>query len=171
MFTWHVLLAYKKLSKFRVIISLVLFIILIGNINAVPLQIVHAQVVKDIVTNPKNIKVGDIFQINVTIINNSTKPIAFPGNPHDSPISVVFRSNNVVILGNQATCGLRSFTVDLLPGQTISVSAPGCGAGIAFKATGFGRASAEITFSYETSPVPGKTISNSITKSFQFDIT
>jgi hypothetical protein len=156
---------YLEISKL-IVVSIVLFYIL----PTIPFQMVHSQVINDVVAIPSKIKVGDIIQIGATVVNNSSNTISFPGGPYGSPLSVKFDNHNNIVLQPQPLCGLRSSSVHLQPGSAMQVRTPGCGAGFIFKAVNSAKVNAKITFSYTKGNLIGSILPNNITTSFPLNI-
>jgi len=115
---------------------------------------------QNIHTNPPNIHVGDSFQINATVVNNSPDTIHFIGGCQ-SPLSATFENN--VNVGHAISC-FAIFNASLKPGESMTIVGPS--SGILYTAISSGIINANITFSYQT----GNRSENIISKLFTFDM-
>jgi len=111
-------------------------------------------------SNPPNIHVGDSFQINATIVNNSPGTIYFNGGCL-SPLSVTFDKN--VEIGQAMGC-FAIYSANLKPGENTTVVGPSNSN--QYIANSTGTTNTNVTFSYT---VENKS-ENAISKSFTFDI-
>ena len=111
-------------------------------------------------TSPSNIHVGDSFQINATIVNNSPGMIYFNGGCM-SPLSATFDKN--VGIGQAMGC-FAIYNANLKSGENTTVVGPSNN--ISYIANSTGTANANVTFSYT---MENKS-ENTISKSFTFDI-
>ncbi|MGI0027115.1 MAG: hypothetical protein ACREAD_04660 [Nitrosopumilaceae archaeon] len=119
---------------------------------------------------PATIMVGDTFEINATLINNSPNTITVQ-NGCAGPFSVVFDSHATV--GLKKVCNWMAIQIILHPGENITGSS--LASNLAYTATAAGTANATVTFSYvvgnETSPnMSSDQNATSISKSFLFTI-
>jgi hypothetical protein len=114
----------------------------------------------NIQTSPSQIHVGDSFQINATLVNNSPGTIYFNGGCL-SPLSATFDKNVVI---SQAVGCLAIYNADLKPGKNTTVIGPG--SGNLYTANSSGTTNANVTFSYQT----GNKSENTISKLFSFGI-
>ena len=114
----------------------------------------------DIHTDPTQVHVGDSFQVNATIVNNSTDTILFNGGCQ-SPLSTSFDKN--VILGQAMGC-FALFNQILLPGHNATVISPG--SGNSYTAASSGDTNANLTFVYHFS----NNTQSRISKNFTFAI-
>lgn len=119
---------------------------------------------------PSTIKVGDTFDINATLVNNSTNTI----NVHNGcggPFSVSFDDHAAVIL--KRICNWMPIQIILQPGENITGTS--LTSNLGYNATSSGTTNATITFSYD---IVNQTASNmtssaqtmNVTKSFLFTI-
>ena len=113
----------------------------------------------NIQTNPSEVHVGDSFQINATIQNNSPDIIYFNGGCL-SPLSATFDKN--VDIGQAMGC-LAIFNANLKPGDNTTIVGPS--SGILYTANSSGTTNANITLTYQ---IGNET--ESTTKLFAFDI-
>jgi len=111
-------------------------------------------------TSPSNIHVGDSFQINATIVNNSPGMIYFNGGCM-SPLSATFDKN--VGIGQAMGC-FAIYNANLKSGENTTVVGPSNN--ISYIANSTGTTNANVTFSYT---MENKS-ENTISKSFTFDI-
>lgn len=111
-------------------------------------------------SSPSNIHVGDSFQINATIVNNSPGMIYFNGGCM-SPLSATFDKN--VAIGQAMGC-FAIYNANLKPGENTTVVGPSNS--ISYVANSTGTTNANVIFSYT---VENKS-QNAISKSFTFDI-
>lgn len=111
-------------------------------------------------TNPSHVHVGDSFQINATIINDSPGIIYFNGGCQ-SPLSVIFDKN--VAIGHAMDC-FAIFKTDLKPGENAMIVGPS--QDNSYTANLSGITNADVIFSYQTK----NKSENTISKSFTFDI-
>lgn len=114
----------------------------------------------DIHTNPDQVHVGDSFQVNATIVNNSTDTILFSGGCQ-SPLSASFDKN--VNLGQAMGC-FALFNKILLPGHNATVISPS--SENLYEAASSGDTNANLTFAYHFS----NNTQSSISKNFTFAI-
>jgi len=114
----------------------------------------------DIQTSPSQIHVGDSFQINATVVNDSPGTIYFHGGCQ-SPLSAIFDKN--VALGQAMGC-FAIFNIELKPGKNTTVVGPS--RDNSYTATSSGTTNANVAFSYETE----NKSENTISKLFTFDI-
>jgi predicted secreted protein with PEFG-CTERM motif len=112
---------------------------------------------ENIKTNPSQIHVGDSFQINATVVNDSPSTIYFDGGCL-SPLSAIFDKN--VAVGQAMGC-FAIFNADLKPGQNTTVVAPS--QAISYTANSSGTTNANVTFSYQTENKSESTISKLFT--------
>src|SRR5713226_5303549 len=75
---------------------------------------------------PPTIKVGDIFEINATIVNKSTIPINWYAPCVESILSVKF-DNHVTVNGREpgVACPAMLLVESLKPGEKITFTSPG----------------------------------------------
>jgi hypothetical protein len=109
----------------------------IGAISPMQLEL------KNIVTEPEILTVGNTFQIYATINNTNLWPITF----HDgctSPLTISFDKN--VQIKNEVGCYAMSNDV-VNPGQMVRVHGPS--SGVVYNATAIGNTNATVTFSYQ----------------------
>ena len=100
--------------------------------------------ISNLTTVPSTVRVGDEFEINATISNNSTEPIVYRGDMcNGSPLDIAF--DKKVQLESIVTCRAISFE-DLKPGQNATVSGPDNG--IVAIALEEGKTIANLTFHY-----------------------
>ena len=77
--------------------------------------------ISNLTTVPSAVQIGDEFEINATIHNNSTEPIVYRGNMcNGSPLDIDFKK---VQLESVVTCRAISFE-GLAPSQNVTVSGP-----------------------------------------------
>lgn len=115
---------------------------------------------ENIQTKPSQIHVGDSFQINATVVNNSSDTIYFNGGCL-SPLSATFDKN--VAVGQAMGC-FAIFNTTLKPGQNTTVAGPG--SANLYTANSSGTTNANVTFSYQI----GNKSENTVSKLFTFDI-
>ncbi len=111
-------------------------------------------------TNPLHVHVGDSFQINATIVNDSPGTIYFNGGCQ-SPLSTIFDKN--VAIGHAMGC-FAIFKTDLKPGENAMIVGPS--QDNSYTANLSGITNADVIFSYQTE----NKSENTISKSFTFDI-
>ncbi len=111
-------------------------------------------------TSPSHIHVGDSFQINATIVNNSPGVIYFNGGCM-SPLSATFDKN--VAIGQAMGC-FAIYNANLKSGE--NTTAVGPSNNISYIANSTGTTNANVIFSYT---VENKS-QNVTSKSFTFDI-
>ena len=119
---------------------------------------------------PSVIKVGDTFDINATLVNNSTDTINV-NNGCGGPFSVSFDDHAAVIL--KRVCNWMPIQIILQPGENITGTS--LTSNLGYNATSSGTTNATITFSYD---IVNQTASNmtasaqtmNVTKSFLFTI-
>ena len=99
--------------------------------------------ISNLTTVPSTIQVGDEFEINATIHNNSTESIVYRGDVcNGSPLDIDFKK---VQLESVVTCRAISFE-GLAPSQNVTVSGPDNG--IIAIALQEGMTTANVTFHY-----------------------
>jgi hypothetical protein len=121
--------------------------------------------------NPTIIRVGDTFDINATLVNNSTNAINVK-NGCGGPFSVSFDNHATVIL--KKICNWMPIQIILKPGENITGTS--LASNLGYNATSTGITNATITFSYN---IMNQTDSNftssvqtmNVSKSFLFTIT
>ena len=126
---------------------------------AIPVFAQDVQITK-IHTSPTTIHVGDTFEINATIVNNSPAIIYFNGGCL-SPLSATFDKN---VLVNPAMGCLALFNANLKPGENTTISGPGSNK--LYFANSTGTTNVNVTFSYTDENKSEKTIS----QLYDFDI-
>lgn len=120
---------------------------------------------------PNVIKVGDSFDINATLLNNSTYTINVQ-NGCGGPFSVSFDNHASTVL--KKVCNWMPIRIILNPGQ--NVTGTSLFSNLGYNATSSGTTNAIVTFSYK---IVNQTTSNStlgsqmmnVSKSFSFTIT
>jgi len=120
---------------------------------------------------PSVIKVGDTFDINATLVNNSTDTINV-NNGCGGPFSVSFDDHAAVIL--KRVCNWMPIQIILQPGENITGTS--LTSNLGYNATSSGTTNATITFSYNIVNQTAANMTSSvetmnITKSFLFTIT
>jgi hypothetical protein len=114
----------------------------------------------NIQTRPSQVHVGDSFQINATVVNNSPDTIYFYGGCM-SPLAATFDKNVAV---SQGMSCFAIFNDEVKPGQNATVVGPSSAE--IYTANSSGTTNANVTFSYKTE---NKT-ENTISKLFTFEI-
>jgi hypothetical protein len=147
-------------------------ILVVSMIAIVGLQPIWAQGtnkldVLNLQVSPGTIKVGDMFSINATLVNNSTDTITVH-NGCGGAFSVVFDNHATVNL--KKICNWMAVQIILKPGQNTTVTSQY--SNLEYNATSSGAANANVTFSYDTldqsTQVPSG--NNTISKSLSFTI-
>jgi hypothetical protein len=146
----------KKLQKIMILPSL----IFVACFLACPPAFGQGIELGNIQTNPSQIHVGDSFQINATVVNDSPNTIYFTGGCQ-SPLSATFDKN--VAVGQAMGC-FAIFNAELKPGQNTTVVAPS--QAISYTANSSGTTNANMTFSYQT----GNKSESTVSKLFTFGI-
>jgi len=146
----------KNLQKTMILMSLIFAACLLTSLPAFGQGIELA----NIQTSPSHIHVGDSFQINATVVNDSPGTIYFNGGCQ-SPLSAMFDKN--VAVGQAMGC-FAIFNAELKPGQNTTVVAPS--QAISYTAASSGTTNANVTFSYQDE----NKSENAISKLFTFDI-
>lgn len=121
--------------------------------------------ISNLTTVPSTVQVGDEFEINATIHNNSTESIVYRGDVcNGSPLDIDF--DKKVQLESVVTCRAISFE-DLAPTQNVTVSGPDNG--IIAIALQEGMTAANVTFHYTI----GEDLEQqkNVSQSFTFNIT
>jgi hypothetical protein len=114
----------------------------------------------DIQTDPSHVHVGDSFQINATIVNDSPGTIYFNGGCQ-SPLSAIFDKN--VVVSHAMGC-FAIFKTDLKPGENATIVGPSYDN--SYTANLSGITNTDVIFSYQTE----NKSENTISKPFAFDI-
>lgn len=126
--------------------------------------------IQNLHTDPDFIKVGDMFSINATLVNNNPYPITIVNGICTSPFYTVFDEH-----ATQPDAGVPCKAMAILqtigPGEQVSVTSHK--PGIVYMAQKEGMANATVTFSYHVqnrtdSNMPG--MDKIVSKSFQFQI-
>ena len=124
----------------------------------------------NIQTQPSAIKVGDVFTITATLVNNSTNVIKMSSSSCVGSFTTVFDSH-AKIKENGLSCTAMEILRALNPGEKIIGTSPGLD--YSYMATTPGIANATIVFSYsgknQTDPNQSE-IGQTISKSFLFTI-
>lgn len=120
---------------------------------------------------PSTIKVGDVFDINATLVNNSTNTINVK-NGCGGPFSVVFDSHASVFL--KKICNWMAIQIILKPGENITGTS--LASNLGYNATSSGITNATVTFSYDVINSTNSNLTSSmqtmnVSKSFLFTIT
>jgi hypothetical protein len=121
-------------------------------------------------TKPPTVHVGDKFNIEGIIINNSTHTIIFPNGTCNSPISLDFDKN--VLTENQgiALCTKPTNEVILKPHQQSGWQSTN-NSGIIYKATSPGATNAAISFSFGLKTLTGiSPVTDNISRVYTFNI-
>ena len=121
-------------------------------------------------TKPSTVHVGDTFNIEGVVINNSTDIITFPNGTCNSPISLDFDKN--VLTENQgiALCTTPIKEVVLKPHQQSEILATN-NSGIVYKAITPGMTNATISFNFGVEMASGKSpVSENISRVHTFNI-
>lgn len=126
--------------------------------------------IQNILVLPPQIKIGDTFTVNATLVNNSPNPILLQHGVCDGPFSILF-DNHVTVDQNQIMCPDIAILQTIAPGEKITITSPG--SAHTYRATASGTANATVTIPYMTrnqtdQNPPG--ITKSISKSFMFTI-
>jgi len=110
-----------------------------------PIQAENANniVIANLKVLPSAIKVGDIFGINATLVNNSTDTIIVK-NGCGGPFSVLFDNHAKVEL--KKVCNWMAVQITLKPGENITGTS--LTSNLAYRAIGPGTANATVTFTY-----------------------
>jgi len=114
----------------------------------------------NIKTNPSQIHVGESFQINATIVNDSPVAVYYTGGCQ-SPLSAIFDKN--VAIGQAMGC-FAIYNAVLKPGENTSLVGPS--SNNLYTANSSGTTNANVTFSYHTE----NKSENTISKFYTFDI-
>ena len=121
-------------------------------------------------TKPPTVHVGDKFNIEGVVINNSTYTITFPNGTCNSPISLDFDKN--VLIENQgiALCTTPTKEVILRPNEQSAWQSTN-DSGIVYKATSSGVTNATILFNYGVESAKGKSpVTDNISRVYTFNI-
>ncbi len=130
--------------------------------------------VQNIMVQPSAIKVGDIFTVTATLVNNSTIPIVLGGgacvpvSPTEPFFTILFDSH-AKVKENDATCAGVGLVKILNPRENLTGTSPD--STLSYIATESGTANATVIFSYhvinQTDPTQPP-IQHTISKSFSF---
>jgi hypothetical protein len=125
----------------------------------------------DVHTLPSTVVVGSTFSIGGNVINNSTATITFPNGTCNSPLSIDFNKNVMIVNQGTASCTTAMPDVTLKPGESSSILYP-YRSGIAYRAIAPGMTNATISFSYGVEIPTGQSTTNSdnISRVFTFNI-
>jgi len=122
-------------------------------------------------TKPSTVYVGEAFNIEGVVINNSTDTITFPNGTCNSPVSLDFDKNVLIENRGIALCTMPTKEVILKPhGQSGILTTNN--SGIVYKATSPGMTNATISLNFGVKTVSGKSpASDNISRVYTFNIT
>src|SRR5579872_5661311 len=132
--------------------------------------------IQNIKVQPSTVKVGDIFSVTATLVNNSTVPVILNGgtcSPKDTgvPFFTVMFDNHVTIKEQNINCAGVGLEAILNPENNLTGTSPDYT--LVYTATKSGTANVTVTFPYDiknqTDPNQSE-ISHTVSKSFLFTI-
>ena len=121
-------------------------------------------------SKPSTVSVGDAFNIEGVIVNNSTSTITFSNGTCNSPMSIDFDKN--VLIENQgiALCTMATKDVTLKPHEQSGWQSTN-NSGIIYKAISPGVTNATVSFSYGVKTVIGRSpVTDNILRVYTFNI-
>jgi len=124
--------------------------------------------IQNIQVLPTVVKIGNVFTVNATLLNNSSNTVSVWHGVCEAPFSVTF-DNHVHVSENNLNCTTNLILQKLDPGEKITATSPYID--LVYKAVESGNSSATVTFSYHRfDPITQSDIEKSISKSFSFAI-
>lgn len=160
----------KALHFYIVVIFSVSFVIL--NSDAFADNTTNNVEIINIQTHPSMIKLGDVFTVNATLVNNSPNPISIVSSPCEVPFTVKFDNHITIDVKKGIGCPLMNIVQTINSGDKTTGTSPSSQS-FTYRTTQIGTTNATITFSYlvrnQTDHNPS-TIAKTISKSFSFVI-
>jgi len=101
--------------------------------------------IQNIQVQPTAVKIGNIFTLNATLVNNSSNTVSVGHGACEAPFSVSF-DNHVHVTKNNLNCTSQMVLQKLDPGEKILVTSPYID--LVYKAVSDGISNAVVTFSY-----------------------
>jgi peptidoglycan/xylan/chitin deacetylase (PgdA/CDA1 family) len=120
---------------------------------------------------PSKVAVGDAFNLQGVVFNNSTATISFDnGTCTPSPLSITFNGNVVTEPKAVAAAPCKPQQITLKPGEQSGIQSPNL-SGMAYRATAPGMTNATMTFKYGVETATSKLpIGDSISRVYTFNI-
>ena len=158
------------------LIVLVVIIFLGFGLRPVHADNANSVSIQNIVVQPSTVKVGDMFTVTATLVNNSTIPIILDGGTcvplvEHVPLFTIMLDNHTKIKSKNLNCAGVGLSQILNSSKEITGTSPD--STFFYIATEPGTANVTVTFSYhminQTDPMQSN-IEHTISKSFLFDI-
>ena len=139
--------------------------------NTVFADITNNIEISNIQVQPSEIKIGNTFTVNATLVNNYPNPIFLNSGVCQAAFSVIF-DDHVTINQNQIMCPMMLILHEIASGEKTTLTSPG--SALTYLATADGTANATVTIPYSMKNQTDQNqpeIQKTISKSFLFTIT